>query len=134
MITNQSSWVSFRRALLLPYLKAEHSFSKLPHVPRLAYALFLSGEPSQHTTHEVIYSFDKQAIVSDEIVDSHLHSAHDPAEVVAAQEALLHHPEFLDAIKRFKIPDGTQICTDPCKSSFALGKRESLKISRDLRL
>lgn len=99
------------KALLVPYLEAEHKGSPLPIVPRTAYVLYLLQ--NTHKTFEAIVDLGTGKLVSNAEIPADCHAAADTSELVTIEEIVLSSPEVKKELERLNLPAGAVVACDP---------------------
>jgi len=99
------------KALVLPYLDAEHRGSPLPIVPRTAYALYVLLNTSK--AFEAIIDLGTGKLASNAEIPYECHAAADPTELSEIEEIALKSPEIQKEIERLKLPKEAVIACDP---------------------
>ncbi|CAK9783439.1 hypothetical protein CC85DRAFT_282174 [Cutaneotrichosporon oleaginosum] len=106
------------KKLLAPWLDQWHAAGRghrniLPRLPRNAVVLMGVKRPKSTTWYEIFVSLDGKAKVTETIsAPTHLHVPPDMAEMMAAEEALLKHPEFLRAVEKMQLPPHARVVAD----------------------
>lgn len=99
------------KALVLPYLDAEHEGLKLPAVPRTAYVLYVMV--NTHKTFEAIVDITTGKLVSNAQIPEDCHAAADAAELYEIEEIALSSPEVKKELERLNLPPDAKVVCDP---------------------
>ncbi|BEI82479.1 hypothetical protein CcaverHIS002_0303470 [Cutaneotrichosporon cavernicola] len=106
------------KKLLAPWLDQWHAAGRghrniLPRLPRRAVVLMGIKRPHSTTWNEIFITLDGKAKVAEVIpTPTHLHVPPDMAEMVAAEEALLAHPEFQRVLEKMQLPPHARVVAD----------------------
>ncbi len=67
----------------------------------------------QHNLHEAVVNLTQSTVESNVKLGPFIHANGDGEEIVAVEKALLAHPDVQAEIAKLKLPEGTEIVSDP---------------------
>lgn len=99
------------KALVLPFLEAEHGKGPLPSIPRKAFVNYYIRNTNKF--HEAIVNLSQNIVESNVRLGPNLHAPGDGAEILKVEKVALSDDGVKAEVAKLKLPEGTVIVCDP---------------------
>ncbi|KAK3689665.1 copper amine oxidase [Podospora appendiculata] len=99
------------KAELVPYLTAERIGQSPRDINRRAFVVYYIR--NTHNLHEASVNLTKNTVESNAKLGPFIHANADGEEIIAVERAVLSHPDILAEIAKLKLPEGTEVVSDP---------------------
>jgi primary-amine oxidase len=100
------------KAQLVPYLLAVRAGENPDRLPRLVSGLISQALPDETVYTEYIVSLTEDKVISTKNPQLGDHAPLDEDEMTEAEQWLLNDPDFIEVVKKLRLPPGAQVVAD----------------------
>ncbi|KAL9098140.1 MAG: hypothetical protein Q9163_006145 [Psora crenata] len=99
------------KALLVPYLEAEHAGRRTPRIDRRAFVSYYIRNTDK--LHEATINLSRHQVESNVRLPSQYHALADSTEIIAVEEAVFKDADVQAELQKLELPEGTKFICDP---------------------